>query len=117
MGEELYFRVSNFSLYTGESPEEMTITHKISVLDQKGMSLRDQRDGQDVLYKLSRVGDFVLPEMKLPEHFPVQEESVPETTPEPTQQPVEPTFEPIITPAPEQQAVDELLVTEEAADE
>ena len=117
MDEELYFRVSNFSLYTGKSPEEMTITHKISVLDQKGMSLRDQRDGQDVLYKLSRVGDFVLPEMRLPEHFPVQEESVPETTPEPTQQPVEPTFEPIITPAPEQQAVDELLVTEEAADE
>ena len=98
MGEKLYFRVSNFSLYTGSSPESMTITHKISVLDEKGMSLRDQRSGQDTLYKMSRVGDFALPEMALPVQAPP--EQLPETI----------SFEPITTPEPQQN----LLATEDA---
>ena len=92
MGEELYFRVSNFSLYTGASPESMTITHKISVLDEKGMSLRDQRDGQDVLYKLSRTGAFELPQMELPK----AEEPEPAASPEPEPTP-EPTEEMLVT--------------------
>ncbi len=62
MGEELYFRVSNFSLYTGLSADDMTVTHKLSVLTQNGMSLRDQRNGKDVLYKMSRVEETAAPE-------------------------------------------------------
>ena len=100
MGESLYFRVSNFSLYTGSTSDSMTITHKISVLDEKGMSLRDQRDGQDVLYKLSRKGDFTLPMMELPE---IQVE-------EPAEETEEPAFEPVVTPA----VQNEMLVTEES---
>lgn len=103
MGEALYFRVSNFSLYTGTDPDSLTITHKISVLDQTGMSLRDQRDGQDVLYKLSRPNGFEMPEMELPET--VAEE---EPAPEPA---VQPSQEPVATPDPE--TADEMLVTEE----
>ena len=69
MGETLYYRVSNFSVYTGVDPENMSITHKLSTIDEKGMSLRDVRDGQDVVYKFSRMGEFKLPdvELKLPE--------------------------------------------------
>jgi len=108
MGETLYFRVSNFSLYTGTAPDNMTITHKISVLDKKGMSLRDQRDGQDVLYKLSRTDDFALPQMELP-----QMEQPEDVQSEPA---AEPTAEPTVQPAAEATAapeLEELLVTEE----
>lgn len=73
MGEALYFRVNNFSLYTGETPETMTVTHKISVLDKIGMSLRDLRDGQDILFKFTRANDFQLPKMSIPQ--PAQEEA------------------------------------------
>lgn len=66
MGETLYFRVSGFSLCTGTSPEEMTVTHKVSAISRTGMSLRDIRDGQDVVYKFSRAGDFALPDMEIP---------------------------------------------------
>ena len=66
MGETLYFRVSNFSLYTGADQETMTITHKLSTIDGKGMSLRDIRSGQDVVYKFTRKGAFELPQMDLP---------------------------------------------------
>lgn len=74
LGETLYFRVSNFSLYTGTDPESMAVTHKISVLDKNGMSLRDLRNGGDVLYKFSREGDGALPPMTVPE--PEAEEDV-----------------------------------------
>ena len=89
-------------------------------LDKTGMSLRDQRDGQDVLYKLSRVGKFEMPAMELPEQTV---EEAPAETPEPTAEPApeptaEPTaenvFEPITTPEPETDEVAELLVTEDA---
>ena len=103
MGEELCFRVSNFSLYTGASPESMTITHKISVLDRNGMSLRDQRNGQDVLYKFSRKGDFELPKMALPEIEPPDVEPN-EPAPETAEEPVAETV---------QDEKPEMLVTEE----
>lgn len=92
MGETLCYRVSNFSVYTGTDPESMTITHKLSAITKNGMSLRDVRDGQDVVYKFSRVGEFALPEMAIPAAEDVQ--------PEPEEQ-----------PAPE--ASEDLLVTEE----
>ncbi len=90
LDETFYFRVQNFSLLTGPNPEEMTITHKLSAIDENGMSLRDIRDGQDTVYKFSRVGKFDLPETKLP--LP------------------QPQAEPQPTPAPQD---DEMLVTEE----
>lgn len=86
MGETLHFYVSNFSLYTGETEDDMTITHKLSSIDKTSMSLRDIRDGQDVVYKFSRVGEWTLPE----------ETAAPETTPAP---PAEAGAE--VTPAPE----------------
>ena len=45
----------------------MTITHKISSIDEKSMSLRDIRNGQDVVYKFTRDGAFELPVMPMPE--------------------------------------------------
>ena len=71
MGEELYFRVSNLVLYTGTSPDDMSATHKMSVLTKTGMSLYDQRGDKDVLYKMSRVGDFAPPQ---PEQLPATED-------------------------------------------
>lgn len=81
MGERLCFRVSNFSLYTGETPENMTITHKLSAIDRTGMSLRDIRDGQDVVYKFERVGEWTLPQAQTADE-PVPETAGPETAPE-----------------------------------
>ena len=71
MGEDLYFRVSNLVLYTGASPDDLSATHKMSVLTKTGMSLYDQRGDKDVLYKMSRVGDFAPPQ---PEEAPVTED-------------------------------------------
>lgn len=82
MGEKLYFRVSNFSLYTGDTPENMTITHKLSSIDKTNMSLRDIRDGQDVVYKFERVGEWSLPQPETavtPEQTP---EAVTESAPD-----------------------------------
>lgn len=98
MGETLHFYVSNFSLYTGATEEDMTITHKLSSIDKTSMSLRDIRDGQDVVYKFSRVGEWTLPEVTAaPEPTPVEEsaaeatpapeaETTPETTPVPQEE-------------------------------
>ncbi|MEG0864516.1 MAG: hypothetical protein RSE58_11675 [Clostridia bacterium] len=61
MGEKLFFRVSNFSLYTGAEQNTMTITHKLSNIQKMYMSLRDIRNGQDVVYKFDRVGTAELP--------------------------------------------------------
>lgn len=61
MGETLFFRVSNFSLYTGTEASNMTVTHKLSSIDQTSMSLRDVRDGRDVVYKLERIAEAEAP--------------------------------------------------------
>ena len=91
MGETLHYRVSNFSVYTGADAENMTITHKLSAITEEGMSLRDVRDGQDVVYKFSRVGGFELPdvEMKLPEETAAEAETE-ILEPEPTEDADEP---------------------------
>ena len=96
MGEKLFFRVSNFSLYTGAKPEEMSITHKLSSIDRKGMSLRDIRDGQDTVYKFSRVGEFDLPNAVLPLPEKV-EPAEPEPTPEPTSEPAQEETDMLVT--------------------
>ena len=80
----------------------MTITHKLSSIDQKGMSLRDIRNGQDTVYKFSRVGEYDLARTRLPlPQAPV------EASPPPTAEPV-----PEPTQAPDSE--DEMLVTEDA---
>lgn len=97
MGEALHFRVSNFSLYTGADENSMTITHKLSAIDKTSMSLRDIRDGQDVVYKFERVGEWALPEPA----------PAPATTA---------LTEPVSTPAPQPTPADDfsdMLVTED----
>ena len=81
MGETLYYRVSNFSVYTGVDAANMAITHKLSTIDEDGMSLRDMRDGQNVVYKFSRVGEFHLPEVEL--KLPQEAAEIPESDGEP----------------------------------
>lgn len=66
MGETLYYQVSNVRLLTGASPDQLTLTHKLSSIDENGMSLRDIRNGTDVVYKFTRVGEYSLPEIPLP---------------------------------------------------
>lgn len=98
MGETLHFYVSNFSLYTGVTEDDMTITHKLSSIDKTSMSLRDIRDGQDVVYKFSRVGEWTLPEVTVETTSAPEEESAVETTPAPeTETAAE------ATPAPEEE--------------
>ena len=66
MDETLFFRVSNFSLYTGKTADSMTVTHKLSTIDKRSMSLRDVRDGNDIVYKLDRVEDATGEQTLLP---------------------------------------------------
>ncbi len=94
MGEALMFRVSNFSVYTGQNEEDMTITHKLSAITQNGMTLRDIRDGQNVVYKFERVGEWDL-------------EAFVEANPAPTPAPQ---AQPETTPAPD--SGEDMLVTE-----
>jgi len=97
MGETLYYQVSNVRLLTGPDPQHLTLTHKLSRIDENSMSLRDIRDGADDVYKFTRVGEYTLPDMDIP--FPEAEAPAAE----PTQGPAE-------TPAPES-PLDEMLVT------
>lgn len=84
----------------------MTITHKLSSIDKTSMSLRDIRDGQDVVYKFSRVGEWTLPEVTA-ETAP-QEESAVEATPAPeTETAVEATPAPDAATPPPMEAVND----------
>lgn len=65
MGEELCYQVSNVRLLTGPDPEHLTLTHKLSRVDETSMSLRDIRNGADDVYKFTRVGEYSLPEMEI----------------------------------------------------
>ena len=65
LGEELYFRVSNFSLMVGNSPDSLESAFQISQLTAKGMSLRDLRDGQKRDYKFTKTAEAEMPAMEL----------------------------------------------------
>jgi len=84
LGEKLYFRVSNFSVFTGTDPETMTVTHKLSAIDKNGMSLRDIRTSEETVYKFTRQGRYDLPDTQLPlpevKAEPVEEPAVQEET-------------------------------------
>ena len=66
LGEKLYFRVNNFSVFTGVDPDSMTVTHKLSAIDKNGMSLRDISTSEETVYKFTRKGEFDLPSTQLP---------------------------------------------------
>ena len=65
MGKELYFKVDNFSLLTGESPDDLTLTHRINNMSAKGMSIEELRGSGEVNYKLEKIGEATIPPMNL----------------------------------------------------
>ena len=113
LGEKLYYRVSNFSLYTGLSETEMTITHKLSAIDKTYMSLRDIRDGQDVVYKFDRVGEWKLPQAEATPPKGDSAQSVPAETSAPEEAQTQPLE---VAPAPESTDLPEQPVETEGAD-
>lgn len=81
MGEELYFKVDNFSLLTGESPDDLSVTHRINSMTAKGMSIEEFRGKGEVNFKLEKIAEVTIPPMDLtrtPEGAPAGEESAPE---------------------------------------
>ena len=54
-GEELVFNVvSTYSMNTGVTRERMTLTHKVTYVNEKSLTLRDLRNGANVIIKLTR---------------------------------------------------------------
>ena len=85
MGEELYFKVDNFSLLTGESPDDLSVTHRINSMTAKGMSIEEFRGKGEVNFKLEKIAEVTIPPMDLtrtPEGAPAGEEAAPEGTAE-----------------------------------
>lgn len=56
MGSELYFDVDNYSLLTGESPQTLTLTHKLTSINKEGMTLREAANN-GVVFKFTHVSD------------------------------------------------------------
>ena len=55
-GEELFFNVSGtYSMLTGVTKDRLTLTHKVTAVYEKDMTLRDIRDGKNKVIKLTRV--------------------------------------------------------------
>ncbi len=65
MGEELYFKVDNFSLLTGENPDNLTLTHRINSMTAKGMSIEELRGSGEVNFKLEKIAEATVPPMDL----------------------------------------------------
>lgn len=65
MGEELYFKVDNFSLLTGKTPEELAKTHRINSMTAKGMSIEELRGKGEVNFKLEKIAEAAIPAMDL----------------------------------------------------
>ncbi|MGN1019410.1 MAG: hypothetical protein ACI4O7_03475 [Aristaeellaceae bacterium] len=68
-GEKLYFAVSAYAMQTGIAPDALSLTHKVSSIAQNDLTLRDIRDGQNIVIRLTRDEEYVLPELtpELPE--------------------------------------------------
>lgn len=56
-GESMAFSVRNYSISTGVALDALSQTHHISRLTSTDLTLRDQRDKTDVVYKLQRQED------------------------------------------------------------
>jgi tetratricopeptide (TPR) repeat protein len=55
-GEELFFNVSGtYSMLTGVTKDHLTLTHKVTAVYEKSLTLRDIRDGKNTVIKLTRV--------------------------------------------------------------
>lgn len=65
MGEALCFRVSNFSVYTGQTADAMTVTHQITTLNDTSLTIRDLRSG--TVYRFTRTSETGLPLIPLPQ--------------------------------------------------
>ena len=102
LGEELYFRVSNFSLMVGTSPDSLESAFQISQLTAKGMSLRDLRDGRNRDYKFTKTAEAEMPAMELEASAAT---AAPTETPAPAETPQpEETVQPDATDAPADEA-------------
>ncbi len=55
-GEELFFNVMGaYSMSTGVTRDRLTLTHKVTAVSAKGLTLRDIRDGKNIIIKLTKV--------------------------------------------------------------
>ena len=68
-GEKLYFSVNTYAMQTGVAPDALALTHKVSSIDESRLTLRDVRDGQNTVIRLTRDTAFelVIPAPVLPE--------------------------------------------------
>lgn len=55
MGEEFAFNVDGYALSTGKDKESLTPTHRLTIVTDKVLTLRDTRNGQNKVYKFERV--------------------------------------------------------------
>ncbi len=53
-GEELFFNVNNYSMLTGVTRERLTLTHKVTAVYEKDLTLRDLRNGKNIIIKMTR---------------------------------------------------------------
>ncbi|MGN0779364.1 MAG: hypothetical protein ACI4MJ_09475 [Aristaeellaceae bacterium] len=62
-GERLYYAVNTYAMQTGIAPDALSLTHKVSSIAQNDLTLRDIRDGKNVIIHLTRDTAFELPEL------------------------------------------------------
>ena len=93
LGESFAFNVNDLALSTGPNAESLTLTHRLTDVSQKALTLRDTRDGQRAVYKFDRVAEAETTKVE------------PKVTPAPTE-----------TPKPAQTEATEKPVQEEAGD-
>lgn len=61
--QELCFRITNFSLYTGTTPDALAPTHRLNTISKKEVSLSDLQGKRAKDYHLTRIGEWTLPEI------------------------------------------------------
>ena len=73
-GLEIYFAVSGtYSVLTGETPETLTLTHRISDITASTLNLRDEREESAALYRLHRMTEEELALINAPTETPATE--------------------------------------------
>ena len=53
-GDELYFAVDGYGLKTGQTPDALTLTHKLTTLTDTALSIRILADGRNEVHQLAR---------------------------------------------------------------
>lgn len=112
-GEKLYFAVNTYAMQTGTSPDALMLTHKVSSIDTKNLTLRDIRDGQNTVIHLTRDETYTLtiPAPTLPEAPVLQAEPV-ESLPT-----AEPDLQPEVSDLPLPQPTEDPMDSFEVVDE